>query len=338
MENKLKVAVTNFPPFVMESDGKYSGFEVELWQSIAKELGVEFTYEKHNFQELIPLVADKKADVAMAAITINEQREEITDFSHPTFHSGLRILLSKNRTKINISSTLKSFLTQGYKQLIKPLLILSIIIIIFGNMLWFAERGSNSFAQTYFPGIFQATWFSLSIILGSPSIVLVYKVQSWLSMVIVQIAQLVKLAVLGLIVGELTAFITTRKIRLNIESPQDLAGKTVATVQGTTSEPILKRLGAIIIPVVKIEEAFAKLEKNEVEAVVFDAPILEYYALNDGFGKVELVGELFEKQDYGFVLPNGSPLREKINRAILTIRENGFYDALYKKWFGEPNK
>lgn len=86
---------------------------------------------------------------------------------------------------------------------------------------------------------------------------------------------------------------------------------------------------------VKIEEAFEKLEKNEVEAVVFDAPILEYYALNDGFGKVEVIGELFDKQDYGFVLQEGSPLREKINRAILTIQENGLYDTLYKKWFGE---
>lgn len=178
-------------------------------------------------------------------------------------------------------------------------------------------------------------WLSLSIILGSPAMILVYKVQSWLGLVILQLGQLVKLAVLGIIVGELTAFITTRKIRLNIEGPKDLSGKTVATVQGTTSEPVLKNLGAVIVPVVKIEEAFEKLEKNEVEAVVFDAPILEYYALNDGFGKVEVIGELFDKQDYGFVLQEGSPLREKINRAILTIQENGLYDTLYKKWFGE---
>jgi polar amino acid transport system substrate-binding protein len=238
MAKKLKVAVTNFSPFVIESNGKYSGFEVELWELIAKEIGVSFEYEKHDFQELIPLVAEKKADIAMASITINEKREEIIDFSYPTFHSGLRILLSKNRSKINIRSTIKSFLTQGYKQLIKPLIILAVIIIIFGNVLWLAERTTNAFAKTYFPGVLQAMWLSLSIILGSPAMVLVYKVQSWLGLAILQLGQLVKLAVLGLIVGELTAFITTRKIRLNIEGPKDLSGRTVATVQGTTSEPV----------------------------------------------------------------------------------------------------
>jgi ABC-type amino acid transport substrate-binding protein len=65
------------------------------------------------------------------------------------------------------------------------------------------------------------------------------------------LGQLVKLAVLGIIVGELTAFITTRKIRLNIEGPKDLSGRTVATVQGTTSEPVLKTLALLLYPWLK---------------------------------------------------------------------------------------
>ena len=334
MTNKLKIAVTNLSPFVIEKDGKYSGFEIELWEMIAKEIQATFEYSKYNFQELISLVADKKADIAMASITINEKREEIIDFSHATFHSGLRILLSKNRSKVNIASTLKTFFTQGYKKLLKPLFILALIIIIFGNVLWLAEKNTGAFSKTYFPGIFQAIWFSLSMILGSPAMITVYKVQSWAGFVVVQFGQLIKLAALGLIIGQFTAFLTTRKIKLNIEGPKDLSGKIVATVKGTTTEPVLKNIGATIVSVIKIEEAYEKLKNNEVEAVVFDAPILEYYAFNEGAGKVKIVGELFDKQDYGFVLENNNPLREKINRAILTIQENGLYDTLYKKWFG----
>lgn len=336
MENKLKVAITNFSPFIIDKNGKYSGFEIELWEMIAKEIRADFEYEKHNFQELISLVADKKADIAMASITINEKREEVVDFSHATFHSGLRILLSKNRSKVNIRSTFKSFFTQGYKKLLKPLFILALIIIIFGNIIWLAEK-SKGFSASYFPGIFQALWYSLSVIIGTPGVAMVYKVQTWFGLAMIQFGTIVKLAALGLIVGQLTAFITTRKIRLNIEGPKDLINKIVATVKGTTSEPILKNLGADIVSVTKIEEAIEKLNKNQVEAVVFDAPILEYYALNDGLGKVEVIGELFDKQDYGFVLQNNSPLREEINRAILNLRENGLYDTLYKKWFGGEN-
>jgi polar amino acid transport system substrate-binding protein len=335
--DKLKIAISPAPPFIIESNGKYSGFEIELWEAIAKQIGNNFEYEKHNFQELIPLVADKKADIALAAITINEEREKIIDFSHQTFNSGLRILLSKKRAEINIASTIKLFFKWGSKQLIKPLLILTIIVILFGNILWFAERTTGAFVSSYFPGVFQATWLSLSAILGSPTIngLIFYEPHSWIGRIIIQLEYLTGLVVLVFLVGGLTAFITTKKIRLNIQGPRDLRGKIVATVQGTTSEIILKNLGAIVIPLIKIEEAYKKLGKNEVDAVVFDAPILIYYTLNDGAEWAEVVGELFDNQDYGIVLQENSPLREEINRAILAIKENGYYDVLYKKWFGE---
>jgi len=336
INNKLKIAVTQVPPFIMESNGEYSGFEIELWEAIAKEIGVSFEYEKHNFQKLIPLVADKKVDIALGAITINKEREEIVDFSHPIFNSGLRILLSKNRTKIDVGNTIKSFLTQGWKQLIKPLLILLVIILIFGNMMWFAERGVGV-ASSYFPGVIKGIWLSVFTIIGSPNAVgpAFYNVRTLIGKLTLIFGQLLNLVVLGIIIGEIAAFITTRKIRLNIEGPNDLRGKIVATVQSTTSESLLKKLGAIVVPVIKIEEAYEQLKKNEVEAVVFDAPILIYYMLNEGTGWTEVVGELFDKQDYGIGLQTQSPLRERINRAILTIKESGYYNTLYKKWFGE---
>jgi len=323
-------------PFVVETNGKYSGFEIELWEMIAKEMGeVNFKYEKHNFQELIPIVSKKEADVAFASITINEEREEMIDFSHSTFNSGLRILLSKNRKNVNFGNTIKTFFTEGYKQFIKPLFVLFIIIFILGSALFFIERNNGSMSSSYFPGVLQATWVFLCSMLGLDGALFVYTVGSWLGRLIVSFGQLISLAFLGLFIGELTAFITTKKIRLNIEGPKDLQGKVVATVRGTTSEIILKKLGAIVVPVVAIEEAYKKLKKNRVEAVVFDAPILIYYALNAGADWSEIAGEVFDKQEYGFVLQENSSLRKAVNLAILTLRENGSYGLLYKKWFGE---
>jgi ABC-type amino acid transport substrate-binding protein len=47
-----------------------------------------------------------------------------------------------------------------------------------------------------------------------------------------------------------------------------------------------------------------------------------------------VVGKIFEPQDYGLALPQGSPLREKINRAILTLLESDEMEQIQKKWFG----
>lgn len=337
MENtqKLKVAVSQVSPFVMELNNKYSGFEIELWEMIAREMKVDFDYRKYDFKDLISIVNKKEADVAFASITINEKREEIIDFSHATFNSGLHILLSKNRKNIDFGNTLKTFFRDGYKQFLKPLLVLLATILFLGLVLFITERNNGSLSVSYFPGVLQATWIFMCSMLGLDGALFVYSVSSWLGRLIVSLGQLISLAFLGLFIGELTAFITTKKFRLNIEGVKDLEGKNVATVQGTTSEIMLKKLGAIVTSVITIEEAYNKLKNNKIDAVVFDAPVLKYYALNEGAEWAEITGEIFDKQEYGFVLQEGSSLRKDVNLAILTLRENGSYSELYKKWFGE---
>jgi len=114
----------------------------------------------------------------------------------------------------------------------------------------------------------------------------------------------------------------------------DLRDRLVSTVEGTTSVPALEELGAVVMPTESIDQAYHKLLNEEVDAVVFDSPTILYYARNKGKGKVLVVGPLFDLQYYGFLFPQGSKLRESVNRALLKLRKNGSYDKLYNKWFG----
>jgi len=84
-----------------------------------------------------------------------------------------------------------------------------------------------------------------------------------------------------------------------------------------------------------VDDAIAALVNGEVEAVVYDAPNLLYYANGKGKGKVTVVGKIFEPQDYGLALPQGSILRKKINLAILELIEAGEYERIKTKWFGD---
>jgi ABC-type amino acid transport substrate-binding protein len=76
------------------------------------------------------------------------------------------------------------------------------------------------------------------------------------------------------------------------------------------------------------------LKKGDVKAVVYDAPILHYYVKKLGPDTYETVGNLFQKNNYGFGLQNNSNLRESINRAMLRLNEMGVIDELKSKWFG----
>ena len=67
---------------------------------------------------------------------------------------------------------------------------------------------------------------------------------------------------------------------------------------------------------------------------MYDTRILVYYAAHEGKGKVQVVGSIFRKEDYGIVFPSESPYRKPVNEAVLTMKENGICDQLYKKRFG----
>ena len=62
--------------------------------------------------------------------------------------------------------------------------------------------------------------------------------------------------------------------------------------------------------------------------------VLPYCAAHEGKGKVQVVGPIFRMENYGIVFPDKSPLRKRVNEALLKLRENGTYDRLYMKWFG----
>lgn len=102
----------------------------------------------------------------------------------------------------------------------------------------------------------------------------------------------------------------------------------------TTSVPTLNKLGAIVVPVAKIDEAYNLLLKEKIDAVVFDSPSILHYERHEGAGKVKVVGPLFDIQYCGFMFPEGRQLREPVNRTLLKLKENATYDRTYDKWFG----
>jgi ABC-type amino acid transport substrate-binding protein len=142
------------------------------------------------------------------------------------------------------------------------------------------------------------------------------------------------LGIFGVYIAEVSSSLTMRKLRSGIEKQHDLFGKRVATLEGSYAEDATRNLGADVLVTRKIEEAYKKLLNDEVLAVVFDEPVLLYFASHEGKDKVKLVGDLFHPQNYGFAISEGSEMREPINQALLKIIETGEYNILYKKWFG----
>src|SRR5690242_21835875 len=90
--SKLRVATRLVRPFVYEQ-GQLTGFSIELWQEIARQLNVQSEFVvKPTIKELLNAVKSNEASVGIAAISITADREIDFDFSQPMFDSGLQIL------------------------------------------------------------------------------------------------------------------------------------------------------------------------------------------------------------------------------------------------------
>ena len=132
----------------------------------------------------------------------------------------------------------------------------------------------------------------------------------------------------------MTTYTTLRALQGTISSVEDLPGKRLVTVQGSTAAQYLAQRSLTHQTVVTIEEAYLLLERGQVEAVVYDAPVLLAYAATTGRGGCRWSGPSSRKSRISIALALDSPYRKSINRALLALTQDGTYQRLYTRWFG----
>ncbi|WP_077329863.1 transporter substrate-binding domain-containing protein [Virgibacillus siamensis] len=128
------------------------------------------------------------------------------------------------------------------------------------------------------------------------------------------------------------------KDNTSIKGLEDLEGKTVATRLGSTSSAFIKENieGADPNEYQQMSQVYLAVENGSADAVLYDAPNVAYYIKTKGSDKMKLVGDLYKAEEYGIAISKGQDeLVKAINDALATIKENGKYDKIYKKWFGE---
>jgi polar amino acid transport system substrate-binding protein len=138
----------------------------------------------------------------------------------------------------------------------------------------------------------------------------------------------------SIFVAQITAALTVSAIQENIDSLSDLEGHSVGTIQGSTTSAFLIERGILHQSYDGLGVLLAAFEADEIEAVVFDGPILAYYVETQSQGEARLLDRIYRSEKYGMVFEAGSIYREAVDQAFLRLREDGTYDSLTTKWFG----
>lgn len=91
---KLVIATSpDFPPFETIEGGKVTGIEIEIMETIAKNLGVELVIEQVNFDSVLPGIQSGKYDVGVSGITVTDERKNNVDFTKSYFEAAQVIVV-----------------------------------------------------------------------------------------------------------------------------------------------------------------------------------------------------------------------------------------------------
>ncbi|MDN5969371.1 MAG: transporter substrate-binding domain-containing protein, partial [Enterobacterales bacterium] len=100
-EKQLIVATdTAFVPFEFKQGDKYVGFDIDLWDAIAKQLNLSYTLKPMDFSGIIPGLQTRNVDLALAGISITDERKKAIDFSDGYYNSGLLVMVKKDNNDV----------------------------------------------------------------------------------------------------------------------------------------------------------------------------------------------------------------------------------------------
>ena len=327
----IVVVVKPVAPFVIEEDGKLSGYSIDLWTEVARKAGwTDFEFKKvDNVPAMLDMLKSGQADVAVGALSITAERTKEIDFSHPFYDSGLDIMVKGGGSPGPF---------ELLARLLTPSLVLTfggimVALVLVSHVLWWFERKHNheDFPKHYSEGMVESIWWTTCVLIGG---MCMNKDPKGLTGRVVGTAwALVGIAMISYLTATATSIMTVDTLGSDINGPKDLAGKAVATLQGTSADKYLQGQHMKVVEFTKLDDAVEALNQGKVKAVVYDAPVLMYYlAVNDA-KDLHLIGHLFDKQKYGFGLQLSSKLRQQLNSALLSVEETEFLAKLDKLYF-----
>jgi polar amino acid transport system substrate-binding protein len=332
---RVRAVVAPVPPFVIETEGQLSGFSIDLWNEVAVRLRLETSYRVvPDVTALAAALRTGQADVVVSAVAYTLERDREFDFTYPILNTGLQVMVPDTGQGAG-DRPLRAFLGVLFSGSMLYWLTAALVLVLApAHLIWALERRNPDGigqGERYFPGIFHALAWTAEAMVGQAQQVPGHRLARllailWLFTGVVFVA---------FFTAQLTSDLTVQQMRGAINGPQDLPGKKVGTIEGSPAAAYLRDAGARVRLFTRPDEMYAALLGGQVDALVWGAPALQYHAAHDGQGQVRTVGPVFKKGDVGFLVQIDSPLRKRISQALLEMREDGAYQRIHQKWFGD---
>ena len=325
----LIIGIKEAEPFSFKDfSGEWQGITVDLWKGIANELELKYSFEEATLANMLDGVAKGKFDVAIGALTITAKREKSLDFTHPFYATGLSIAVRDE--SVGILQILKSFFSFEF---VLAISILLLCLFIAGFLVWLFERHKNEEFKGL-GGLGTSFWWSAVTMttvgygdktphtFGGRTIALIWMFTSLIT-------------ISGIIAMIASAF-TVERLQTKVSNPGDLPNVKVATVLDSSSEEYLLEKQMPYNSYKNLSAALVALNKSEVDAIVYDQPLLKFLVHNNSqFDNLIVLPHTFDFQQYALALGINSNLREPINRTLVEMISGKAWEDLLLSYLGD---
>ncbi|XP_063955124.1 glutamate receptor 4-like [Lytechinus pictus] len=387
--NKTFIITSVFePPFMMLKDekdqipgnGRYEGYCVDLLHAINEHHPFKFIIRVRNdsaygnadengtWDGMVSDIMTKKADIAVAPLTINSERQRVIDFTKPYMSLGISIMIKKpQHTHPSVFSFMHPLSYEIWLSIIFTYLGVSVVMFLISRFSpdeWYpVEKGSLKSApstegdldrvepgdkkENNF-GIQNSMWFSLGALMQQGCEV---SPRCLSGRIVGAVWWLFTLIIISSYTANLAAFLTVQRMSTPVNSADDLVkrkdisygiqgGGSTENFFSSSNIPLYMTMwksmtSAQPSPITNssIQGIDRVRNANGKYAFLLESTMNEYQNQQKPCDTMK-VGSNLDSKSYGIgVARDLTMLRDELTLAILQLSEDGVLDNLMKKWW-----
>ncbi|CAH1800045.1 unnamed protein product [Owenia fusiformis] len=352
------------PDGILQGNDRFEGYCIDLLENIANHLKFNYTiipvadgqYGAQNkdgeWSGVVRELIDRKADLAVASLTITYLREQFIDFTKPYMNLGISILYKKPMKKNpELFSFLAPLSVEIWLYMIAAYLGVSFMLFIlarFSPYEWYNPHPCNpesDVVENQFT-LLNSLWFTIGSLMQQGSDIVPNATST---RVLSAVWYFFTLIIISSYTANLAAFLTVEKMNSPIENADDLSKQTAipyGTSMGGSTENFFKtskiqtyeRMWNFMesatpsVFTATVPEGIERVKKEKY-AFLVESTTNEYTTQRNC--ELMQVGGLLDSKGYGIGTPRDSPYRDLISNAILKLAEEQKLQILYNRWWKE---
>ncbi|XP_044594046.1 glutamate receptor ionotropic, kainate 2 isoform X6 [Cotesia glomerata] len=366
----LVVMTREEKPYVMVREDKnltgnarFEGFCIDLLKWIAGQVGFQYVIklvpdhmygvydpETKEWNGIVRELMEKRADLAVASMTINYARESVIDFTKPFMNLGIGILFKVPSSQpTRLFSFMNPLAVEIWLYVLAAYMLVSFTLFVmarFSPYEWNNPHpclAESDVIENQF-NVSNSFWFITGTFLRQGSGL---NPKATSTRIVGGIWWFFTLIIISSYTANLAAFLTVERMITPIENAADLAEQTeisYGTLEGGSTMTFFRdsKIGIYqkmwrfmeakrsSLFVSSYEEGIKRVLEGNY-AFLMESTMLDYAVQRDC--NLTQIGGLLDSKGYGIATPKGSPWRDKISLAILELQEKGVIQILYDKWW-----